>query len=83
MSDCPRSRWPWLACKFEPRYSETEDETMPFEPEEAIGEDYSDILVAAKLSKWTRTYICDVCTRCGKVVDNRVKHPEIGRGEET
>lgn len=56
---CPRSFMGHH--NFQPRYDVTPPATLEFQGSSIVGE-----RLASSLSK--RTYVCDVCTRCGAIV---------------
>ena len=69
MSDCPRQGKLFGGCKFSPRY----DEVSAVDPMQ-VGLWYT----AAKYPQpqpARKTYLCDVCERCGKTLFRRKQQP--------
>jgi hypothetical protein len=63
MSDCPNFGKLIGGCRFEPRYDLGPAEGYPAEMK-GIGS------LAAAMEPWRRkTYVRDVCTRCGRTVE--------------
>lgn len=64
IEDCPL-RGKWRGCNFEPRYDKS---AVDFSPLTVFPEDErADIKDSMKSDHFkTHTYVCDVCTRCGR-----------------
>ena len=60
----------WLGHRFEPRYSTTPKNLLPKDMGELFWLDWRD---RERLTQPTRTYECDVCVRCGHVVQQPQK----------
>ena len=65
MSDCPRLGKLYGACEFRPRYDR---EPPSAEVIKAIQGDLAAPLTCDLETVVRRTYVCDVCIRCGKIV---------------
>jgi hypothetical protein len=67
MSDCQHAGKWFGGCNFEPRYDE-------YAPDQALRDcvKYADGEVPAyvvKMLSRKTTYVCDICTRCGKTIE--------------
>ncbi len=66
MSDCPRFGKFWNGCRFQARFDESEP-TLEITQYRGSMVSYIEALKASK----KRTYVRDVCIRCGRTVERK------------
>lgn len=65
MNDCPKKNWILFGCKFEARYDlKKEHGLLPHIKN--CHDSLVDVINACKNE--SKTYVCDVCVRCGETI---------------